>query len=329
MAKKKIVFIVGPTAVGKTGVSVVVARQLKGEIINADAMQVYKEISILNNKPDSRSMRSVPHHLVGFLSVGDTCNVAAYSQKARRTIRSILDEGKLAVVVGGSGLYVRVLLDGIFDQGPSTPDIRQQLKKEAQEHGTLLLYRRLQQVDPQAARRIHPHDLRRIIRALEIFHTHHQPISFLQKRRSGLWGRHKILLFGLNMQRQDLIKQIDQRVERMFDKGAVREVRLLTGQSLSQTARGMIGIREIQGYLRGNYPLEHAKELMRIHTRQYAKRQMTWFRQEKRLRWLTVKPAQKAGDVAEILIQEIQTAFNRQSNQNENPYGKSTYRSRL
>ncbi len=305
MVHAEIVFIVGPTAVGKTDVAVSLAHSLKGEIVNADAMQIYREVSILNNKPDAVLMRAVPHHLFGILSVRETFDVAAYNQIALKTIAGIRKRKRLPIVVGGSGLYVRVLLDGIFDQPAGDPGLRRRMEHQADQDGPETLHRRLQEVDPDAAARIHARDTRRIVRALEVFEARHQPISRLQQGHSGLWGRHDLFFYGLKLARPELIRRIDLRVEQMFAAGAVVEVRRLAGMPLSRTARGMIGIQEIQGYLAGEYDLMQAMELIKIHTRQYAKRQMTWFRKEKRLRWVTLDPKKGSDEVVAGMAGEI------------------------
>jgi len=309
MAQKRIVFIVGPTAVGKTAVSLILARMLNSEIVNADAMQIYREVKILNNKPDPQALRKVVHHLIGTRSVDQLFDVAAYNKEARKAIRAIHNKGKIPLIVGGSGLYVRVLLDGIFAQESDAPVIRQRLEQEVRIKGPQWLYNRLKQVDTQAAQRIHPNDVRRIVRALEVYESQKQPISKLQKNRSGLWDQHDIALLGLNMQRQDLIDRINQRVEHMIREGAVEEVRSLSKRRLSRTAQGMIGIKEIQGHLDGVYDLERAQDLIKLHTRQYAKRQMTWFRQEKRLQWVTVKSGQSPDKIAGNLMNEMDSCF--------------------
>lgn len=301
---KRIIFIVGPTAVGKTDIAVCLAQKVHGEIISCDAMQVYHEIDIASNKPPLEVRERIPHHLLNVVSVAEEFDVARFNQLAMAAIDCIHARGRIPVVVGGSGLYVQILLDGIFSGGAKNENLREALRHQARAAGPQALYAQLAGKDPIAAAKIHPNDLKRIIRALEIHMTTDMPISELQKIREGLWGKYRMSLFALKRDRKDLYRRIEQRVDSMFEHGLVDEIKNLNGTALSQTAEGIIGVREIKGYLRGEYPLDRARELIKQNTRRLAKRQLTWFRKEKRLQWLLLEPQDRPKTVVERMLQE-------------------------
>ena len=303
MPSRKIVFVTGPTAVGKTDVSVRLALAVSGEIVNADALQVYREVSIASGRPGPNVTKKVPHHLFGMISVTQNFDVAVYNRMAREAVRDIQRRGKVPIVTGGSGMYVRVLLDGIFEQEGTDARVRRRLEDQARRPGgDTALHARLSKVDPQAAGKIHPHDTRRIVRALEVYETLGRPISAFHQGHEGFWNHDDVSLFCLNRERSQLYERINQRVTQMFQAGLLEEVKSLEGLPLSRTARTMIGIREVRGYLAGEYDWEAAKDLMRRNTRRYAKRQMTWFRKESRLTWMTIGPGETAGAIAERIL---------------------------
>ncbi len=285
---QKIIFIVGPTAVGKSELAFVLARRLGAEIISCDSMQVYREITIATNKPSREILDSIPHHLIDVVSVREEFDVMRFNLLACEAIREIHARGRLPMVVGGSGLYMQILLDGIFENSPQDKDLRKSLVFQAETRGNQFLYDQLKANDPQAATGIHPNDLRRMVRALEVCVTRQRPISQLQKERRGLWGKFDIRAVALTMDRKELYDRINGRVEAMFERGIVEEMRKLDGIPLSLTAQRIIGVEEIRGYLKGEYDQEKAKDLMKLNTRRLAKRQLTWFRKEKRLRWIEV-----------------------------------------
>jgi tRNA dimethylallyltransferase len=302
MPLHKIIFIIGPTAVGKSDVALALARQIKGEIISCDSMQVYREVDIVNNKPSLEARREVPHHLVDIISVREEFDVARFNALALEAIEGIHAKGGIPIVAGGSGMYMQVLLDGIFEGCVKDEPLRRELKAQAQRCGNEFLYDKLKIADPEAAAGIHPHDLRRIIRALEVCRTADGQISKLRKNRNGLWGRYDITAIALGMDREELYGRINRRVEEMFQQGVVEEIRKLAGVPLSLTAGRIIGVREIQGYCQGAYDEARARELMKLNTRRLAKRQMTWFRKEKRLRWITVKKDDTVEDVVSAVL---------------------------
>jgi tRNA dimethylallyltransferase len=299
------IFVVGPTAVGKSEVAVALAQQLNGEIVSCDAMQVYKEISIATSKPSEDLLKKIPHHLIGVQSVKDEFDVARFNDMARQAIDAVVRKGKLPMITGGSGLYMQILLDGIFPGGQKDVRLRQLLEQEADEKGKDVLYARLQEVDPAAAAKIHPSDQRRTIRALEVYETTRQPMSEVKQSRQGLWGKYDIQIFALNRNRAELYERINSRVDEMLAAGLVKEIEGLDFEQLSITARRIIGVEEIYGYLKGEYELERAKYLIQLHSRHLAKRQLTWFRKDKRLQWIMVDENDPAQDVAQKIQKEL------------------------
>ncbi|MCM8795232.1 MAG: tRNA (adenosine(37)-N6)-dimethylallyltransferase MiaA [Candidatus Omnitrophica bacterium] len=297
-ALKKIIFLVGPTAIGKTKVACALAKKIKAEIISCDSMQIYRGMDIITSKPPPDLRKEVPHHLIDIISPEHEYNVFQYRTAALKKVKEIIKKGKTPLFVGGTGLYVSALVDGIFKQKTENKIIRQRLYKLAKIKGNQYLYERLKKVDPQAIEKIHPSDLRRIVRALEVFEVTGQPISELQKRRSGLWGKHEIKIFCLNIQRNKLYQRINHRVEEMFKNGLLSEAKRLLKLRLSQTAYYCIGIRELKGYFDGRYSLEEAKEQIKKNTRRYAKRQLTWFRKDKRIIWVNIKDKETPKEIA-------------------------------
>ncbi|MFH1359674.1 MAG: tRNA (adenosine(37)-N6)-dimethylallyltransferase MiaA [Candidatus Omnitrophota bacterium] len=305
MPLKKIVFVVGPTAVGKSQVAFHLAQKLNGEIISCDSMQVYKEISIASNKTLKTLRKAVRHHLIDIVSIAKSYDAAAFRQKALKTIDAIHKKGKIPIVAGGTGLYMSILLDGIFKGGQKSVRLRQQLEREAKQKGEEALYQKLQKMDLESAAKIHPHNTRKIIRALEVVLKSKRPISKLQKERKGLWGQYAIDCFALSIPRERLYERINQRVDQMFAHGIVDEIKCLERKKWSPTAKGIIGFKEIKGYLDGIYDLERAKYLMKLNTRHYAKRQMTWFRKDKRLSWIAMEDNDTPVRVAEKIVQYL------------------------
>lgn len=301
---KPLIFLVGPTASGKSAIAIHLARMINGEIISCDSMQVYKGMDIITSKPAASLRRKVKHHLIDIVSCKKEYNVFQYRKAALKIIRQVLKRGKIPLFVGGTGLYVSVLTDGIFQGASTNMRIRSLFYKDAKIHGSGYLYERLKEVDPVAAEKIHPNDTKRIIRALEVFQSTGKPISFLQKQRIGLRQNYDIKIYCLNRKREDLYKRIEQRVDKMFQQGLVREVKNFTNRGLSRTASFAIGARELQGVFKGEYDLDEARRLIKHNSRLYAKRQLTWFRKDKSIEWVNVlgkeTPKETARRIAKI-----------------------------
>ena len=306
MKPLKIIFIVGPTAVGKSDAAFLLAKEIDGEIIACDAMQVYKEISILSNKPSKEAVRKVRHHALGCVSVTREYDVVSFQKKVKTAISQIHKRKKIPIIVGGSGFYMKILLDGIFKGKAASESFRLSLEKRIEAEGLESLYEELKKVDSASALKIHTHDKKRIMRALEVFSLHQKPISELQKKRKGLWGKYDIRIFGLNYERAKLYQRINERVEKMFEDGAVLEIQKLASKKISKTAHTIIGVKEIQDFLKGNLSLAETKSLIQQKTRRYAKRQLTWFRQEKRLQWINIEDHDTSLSIASRIQKELE-----------------------
>ena len=282
-----IVFIVGPTGVGKTGLSIPLAKRLGGEIISCDSMQVYKGMDIGTSKPSPLLREEIHHHLIDILEPHEDYSAAEFSRRARLTIEEIHLRDHLPIIVGGSGLYVRALVDGLFDDSPANWDLRFEIEREAQLYGKSYVYKKLETVDPQTASRLHPEDLRRVVRALEVYEKSRLPISSHHKMTKGIEAEFPIFFIGLWRERQELIKRIEERVEEMFNSGLVDEVHsLMADGKMGRMSSHALGYKEVAGYLRGEYPLETAMYLVKRNTKWFAKRQMTWFKKDNRINWI-------------------------------------------
>jgi tRNA dimethylallyltransferase len=281
-----VIFIVGPTATGKTKISYLLAKKLSAEIISCDSMLFYKEPKIITACPDDSILDGIKHHFLGIISAKDTYSVFDYYRSATEKIIRLHNEGKRLIVCGGSGLYFKALLDGVFEGGGKDSELRSKLEKKVKEQGAVALYHQLQEIDPESARKISSNDARRIIRALEVYYLTGIPISQKQKEAQGLYGAMPIKIFGLRFSRSNLYERINKRVEQMFEHGAIDEVRKLRDVDLSLTAQKIIGVSEISEHLDGLCSLDKAKALMQQNTRRLAKRQITWFKKDKRIEWI-------------------------------------------
>ncbi len=299
-----VVFIVGPTGSGKTQVGLNLSKYLPCEYISADSMQIYKGMDIMTDKLAAPLRRKYPYHLLDVIPPSQEYSVAAFCLAATRKTREIVKRKKVPVVVGGTGLYVRSFIHGIFEE-KSSARIRSSLARLAAEKGNPFLHQRLNEVDPRAAGRIHIHDTRRLIRALEVFEMTRRPISELQQKRQGLAAAYDVRIFGLERDRADLYARIDQRVDFMVHGGLLDEVRRLLKRSLGRTASQCIGVREIEGFLKGQYGLEEAVRLMKRNTRHLAKRQMTWFCREPGIEWIKVAADDDLAQTARMIAERV------------------------
>jgi tRNA dimethylallyltransferase len=285
--KPKLVIVLGPTAVGKSDVVLELASGIGAEIINADAQQVYRQMDIGTAKPSLAEREKVPHHLIDILDPDGEFNVAMFRQLATASANDIGRKNKAAIVCGGTGLYIRVLTQGLFVGPAQNTAVRRTLTLEAQEHGLKTLYERLEQVDPSATFRIHPHDRQRIIRALEVYESTGRPISKWQEDHGFNETPFDTLKIGLCRERTELYDLIDQRCDRMIEAGLVDEVKglLERGYSLDMKPLQSVGYKHVGWVLRGQMSLTDAVLLMKRDTRRLAKRQLTWFRSDKEIRW--------------------------------------------
>lgn len=306
MSLPKVVFITGPTAVGKSAVGLALAERLGGEIVSCDSMQVYREINIASNKPGTAERARAPHHMLDVVSVTEMYDVARYHQQAREVIDDVIARGRLPVIVGGSGLYIQILLDGIFTEGSNDEGVREVLESRASGEGLEALYAELREADPESASIIHCRDRKRVIRALEALQVSGTPFSELRKKREGMRGRYDISVIVLNQERSRLYEAINLRVDEMFSRGLVDEVRGLQPLPLSRTARYLIGVREIMAWLDGQCKQDEARAIMKQNTRRYAKRQLTWFRKDAGFQWIDAGAFGTAARIAERIIRQFE-----------------------
>ncbi|MFH1995652.1 MAG: tRNA (adenosine(37)-N6)-dimethylallyltransferase MiaA [Candidatus Omnitrophota bacterium] len=286
--KESVIFLVGPTAAGKTACAVALAKKLPIEVISCDSMQVYKGMNVASQAPSAEERKAAKHYLVGAMSPSTEYSASVFAKRARRLIKDIAGRGKVPVVVGGSGLYVKALVDGLFPSPAKDPQFRAKMWKYAARHGSAKLYERLAKTDAGAARTIHPNDSKRIIRALEVYHATGKPMSALKAKTQGIETTHDVRMFGLSAPRERLYRAVEERVERMFADGLLGEVKRLSGKRLGVTASRALGIQEVAGYLGGEYSLEEAKRLLKRNTRHFVKNQLTWFCRDKRIEWFDV-----------------------------------------
>ncbi len=298
--KDKIIFIVGPTAVGKTKAALLLARRIGGEIVSCDSMQVYRGMRILSQAPDPSERKLVRHHLVSFFDPKHEYNVAKYRKSAVRIIRSILKCDRIPMIVGGSGLYAKALIDGLFLSPKENPGFRKRMRMFAKKYGNVRLHSRLKAIDESSALAIHPNDTRRVIRALEIYNETGRTMTELKAETKGLKDECDVKLFGLILSRDRLYSSINDRVEKMFGAGLLAEVSKMMKKRLSRTAKAVLGFREISLYLDGKCDIEAAKNAIKQATRRYAKRQLTWFRADKRIKWFDVEKNGLSGAVKAI-----------------------------
>jgi len=280
---KTLFMIAGPTAVGKTNAAIRVAKHFATEIISADSRQVYREMSIGTAAPDEEQLAAVKHHLVGHRSVHEYYNVWMYEQEALAALDEIFADHETAVMAGGSGLYMDVVQSGIDDLPDIRPELRQQLKDELSAKGLPWLQAEVAQKDPEYFEVVDKKNPNRLLRALEIFHT--TGIKFSELRKLKKRERHfRIIKAGLTLPREELNKIINHRVDKMIEQGLVEECRELYPMK-ELNALNSVGYKEIFAYLDGEMTLDKANEKIRINTRRYAKRQMTWFRRDREIRW--------------------------------------------
>lgn len=287
--RPKVVVILGPTATGKSTLALELARSFRGEIISADSMQVYRLMDIGTAKPPPEVRREVPHHLIDVVWPDEDFSAGLFRRYAEEAISEIVARGKVPIVAGGTGLYIKALTEGLVEGVEGNPEVRRRLKEEAERVGPRGLWERLREVDPQSAARVHPHDLYRILRALEIYHCAGTPASALRERHRFSERPYETLKIGLWRPREALYRRIDQRVEEMIKGGLRDEVKGLLERGYSPELKSMrsIGYREMVEHLQGAYPLEEASRKMKRDTRRFAKRQMTWFKRDPEIHWLS------------------------------------------
>jgi tRNA dimethylallyltransferase len=286
MSTSLLVVILGPTASGKTSLSLHLAERFHGEIVSCDSVAVYREFEIGTAKPSLEARRQAPHHLIDIANPGEVVTAGDYSRLARQAIQEISARGRLPIVVGGTGLYLRALLEGLFAGPARSDELRARLRERAAARGPGYLHRLLHRLDPKAAQSIHENDVPKNIRSIEVSITARQPMTELWRQgRDPLRGFH-ILRIGLNPDREALYARINERAQKMFASGLIEETKKLLDRHPAAGPLNALGYRQASQHLRGELSLEQAIAAAQQGHRNYAKRQMTWFRREPDVEWL-------------------------------------------
>jgi tRNA dimethylallyltransferase len=297
-------FLTGPTACGKSALALALAGRLGAEVLSLDSMAVYRGMDIGTAKPTADERARAPHHLIDLIEPDVDFSIAEYVAAAHRAVADVRSRGQAVLFVGGTPLYLKALLRGLFVGPAADWEFRRRMEAEAAEHGDHYLHARLAEVDPDAAAQLHPHDRRRIVRALEVFEQTGETLSSQQKQFDRAWAADECRCFVLDRSREELVERIDARVEAMFSAGLVEETRqlLATHATLSRTAGQAVGYREVIEHLRGKRDLAATVELVKLRTRQFAKRQMTWYRSLSECRTISVRGEFDAAEIVEQIV---------------------------
>ena len=291
MEKQKIVVVAGPTGTGKTKLSVALAKQFGGEIISADSMQIYKGLDIGSAKVTPEETEGIPHHLIDILEPDETFSVAQYVQKANEAAEDILKRGKMPILCGGTGLYISSFVDNVkFTESETDFSLRERLMREAEEKGTEVLWQRLAQLDPKAAEAVHPNNVKRVVRALELYESTGLTLSEQNARSKLIESPYEPVMLALTGERELLYERINLRVVRMVEAGLFEEVKALSDSGMTRSMQSMqgIGYKEILAHFDGECERLECIELVKKNSRNYAKRQLTWFKRDERYRWFDI-----------------------------------------
>jgi len=321
MEEIPLLVILGPTAVGKSEIAISLAKKIDGEIVSADSMQFYRGMNLGTAKPSADEQKIVPHHLIDLLKPDVSFNVFDYAKRAEKIIKEIHRRKKVPILVGGSGLYIRAVVDGLFENPKIDSKKKFSAKEKLRNKSTDFLYQELKKVDRKASQKIHPNDRRRIKRALEVFYTTGIPISVLQRKKPA--RPFQTLLIGINRERKELYQRINKRVEAIFAQGFVDEVKTLLENGYTENLNSMqaIGYQETITYLNNERSLAETIELIKKNTRRYAKRQLSWFRQDKRINWLSLGSEETPREVItkiEILLRNFLIKLERKYGEKKN-----------
>ncbi len=303
---KRLIAVVGPTASGKTALAVQLAKKYDGEVVSADSMQIYTGMDIASAKPTEAEKEGIPHHLMDFLDPCESFSVSDYVKLAARAIDDILNRGRQPIICGGSGLYVRSLINNIsFADEEKNEQLRQELNDRYDEEGGEVMLRELETFDPETAQRLHPSDKKRIVRAIEIYRSTGINMTEHIQRSRLVPSPYEVTAIGLTFaDRQKLYERINTRVDRMLENGLVEEARDFYADKKGHTASAAIGYKELRLYLEGRISLEAAVEKLKMETRRFAKRQMTWFRADEYIHWIEVDCCEDVLAEAERIIQD-------------------------
>lgn len=308
--KKPMIILTGPTAVGKTDLSIQLAKAINGEIISADSMQVYRHMDIGSAKVTPEEMDGVPHHLIDVLEPEEEFNVVVFQKLAKEALTGIYERGHIPIIVGGTGFYIQALLYDIdFTENDGDTAIRRELEKLAQTQGAGCLHQMLQEIDPESAATIHQNNVKRVIRAIEFYRQTGKKISLHNEQEREKQSPYQFLYYVLDTDRKTLYERIDRRVDLMMEHGLVDEVKHLADMGCTRDMVSMqgLGYKEILDYLSGEIPLEEAVYILKRDTRHFAKRQITWFKRERDVRWLELEQFQNdRKKVLEHILDEIE-----------------------
>jgi tRNA dimethylallyltransferase len=301
----QLIAIVGPTASGKSHLGILLAERLNGEILSADSRQIYRHLTIGTAKPSTKDLQKIPHHFIDILNPSQPYNAGEYGIQAREKISTLLSKRKQPILVGGSGLYVRAVIDGFFDGPGKDSEVREQLECEAKEVGNAAMLEKLRAVDPKSAASMNPKRLHRIIRALEVYQLTGKPISEHHTEQESA-PPFSVFQFGLAWDRATLYRRIDERVEWMLSSGLLKEVEELAAKGFDKHLNSLntVGYKEAFDYLESKITYAEMKRLIQRNTRRYAKRQLTWFRADKRIVWLPVDEHTNWNELTERLVND-------------------------
>ena len=303
--KKPLIILTGPTAVGKTALSIDLAKAVNGEIVSADSMQVYRYMDIGSAKVTKEEMQGVPHHLVDVLDPKEECNVVRFQQMAKEAMEGIYARGRIPVITGGTGFYIQALLRDIdFTETAEDAGYRAALEQLVKEEGPEALHVRLQQADPEAAEQIHAHNVKRVIRALEYHHLTGQPISAHNETQKQRVSPYQFVYFVLNRERNSLYRRIELRVDQMLEQGLLEEVKRLAQMGYTRDMVSMqgLGYKELLDYLSGDSSYEEAVYRLKRDTRHFAKRQLTWFRREEDVTWVQMDDGRSRAEILKDML---------------------------
>lgn len=304
--ERKVIVIVGPTCSGKTSLSIQLANQLNGEIISADSRQIYKYLNIGTAKPSISELNSVPHHFIDLFDPNFIYDASKFEIDALKLIEEIFNRKKQPIVAGGSGLYMKALIDGLMNEVSTDLDYREYLYKKREQFGNQYLYDELLKVDPLSAEKMLPQNWKRVIRALEVYKLTGKSINEFHKYHSRNID-FQFLQFGLNWQRNILYAKIDKRVDEMINNGLVNEVDTILKMGFSNTLYSLntVGYKEIIEFLESKITLERAVELIKRNTRRYAKKQLTWFNADSRINWMKIENSNQILELSDKIIKSI------------------------
>ena len=303
--KENLLVIVGPTAVGKTAVSIDVAKKLNGEIISADSMQIYKYMDIGTAKIKPEEMEGIPHYLIDIVYPDEDFTVADFKHHAEKYIKKINAVNKVPIVVGGSGLYLNSIVYELkFTKIKKNEEFRKKCQELANIHGVEYLYNRLNHIDPLTASRISPNDIKRIIRALEVYDETGKPMSYFNKDFREKTDKYNLLMIGLTTDRATLYSRIEERVDKMIEEGLIEEVQNLLNMGYGRDLVSMqaIGYKEIISYLYGETSLQEAIDILKRNTRRFAKRQLTWFKRDDRIKWIDIGKFNSIDEISNYIV---------------------------